>query len=560
MKMKKRIISLVLALIMTSLSISFAVSAGDAGLVRYTVLVLDTSSSTDFYMGNLLVYTADTAISYVKESAKKFIADIQSANGTNYVAIVSYSGESATIISPFSTDLNRLTASINNLSASDNSRSIAKGLQSADTLISGISDNNAIKNVVLFTTGMTDTGDYNYNGHYDDNTVGSDWWNEKEINLYAYANVAYSVAKSLQSKATLHTIGLFQTMTNMFDEKRDEEELMQLLMVTEFFRLVVFNLASSPEYFYYAEDPNDLEFVFGEVASGIIESAPHNPDYIEPIDLPYHSDYNNDPPLVLSYSLAFAIKDVPYSYFLQNNGQTTYWEIGNTLSSHGLKLMPNGEIYGVPKNIGTLTFTVGATGYSVIDPKSHNPMNSAAEIKCTLNVLDSIDANIYIKSDPGYEFTVDNIIITEIRDYEFICNGPYANFAHHVYLNDIELIERGKNSTEFDYDVREGSSIITIYAPTFANKAKNGENILIMEFNEGSGASKTLKKGVLRFTLALGGSANNSGSSANDANNQQYDDKDNPKTGAETGVWFILALALLSSSRVARAYKRKKTI
>ncbi|MCL1792336.1 MAG: VWA domain-containing protein [Oscillospiraceae bacterium] len=492
--------------------------------VHYYVLVLDVSSS----MGSM----GGAPIANLIPAANNFCKQVLASGGENYIAIVAYASN-ADIICHFTNDLSELQAKINALTLGSNTNMIA-ALECADKLLSEKPNGNGITKKILFMSdglpgvGSSESGPYT----------------SSDSAYFMAANATYNKASELKNKGyDIYTLGFFHGVSgnNLSFAERFMKDLQS-------------------QGYYNVTNIDDLDDVFRKIAIDITGNTYHRPEYdYQPGDNNIRN-YNNDPPLVLSYSLAFAIKDVPYSYFLQNNGQTTYWEIGNTLSSHGLKLMPNGEIYGVPKNIGTLTFTVGATGYSVIDPKSHNPMNSAAEIKCTLNVLDSIDANIYIKSDPGYEFTVDNIIITEIRDYEFICNGPYANFAHHVYLNDIELIERGKNSTEFDYDVREGSSIITIYAPTFANKAKNGENILIMEFNEGSGASKTLKKGVLRFTLALGGSANNSGSSANDANNQQYDDKDNPKTGAETGVWFILALALLSSSRVARAYKRKKTI
>jgi hypothetical protein len=142
-----------------------------------------------------IFYTANTAINEVKTSAKKFIEDVQSASGTNYVAIVQYRGSGASVVSPFSTDLAALTSAIDGLYASQNHRSVAAGLQAADALISGISDLNAVKNVVLFTTGMTSDGSYSYNGHYDESTIGSNWRrNDTQIRLYAYANAAYTAA------------------------------------------------------------------------------------------------------------------------------------------------------------------------------------------------------------------------------------------------------------------------------------------------------------------------------------------------------------------------------
>lgn len=141
---------------------------------RYNVLVLDTSASSSFLdsSGNIF-YTADTAIDYVKSSAKKFIEGVQKADGTNYVAIVEYKGSTANVVSEFSTDFVSLNAAIDGLYASQNTRNVAAGLQKADTLINEISNPKAIKNVVLFTTGMTNDGEYSYDGHYNEDTIGS---------------------------------------------------------------------------------------------------------------------------------------------------------------------------------------------------------------------------------------------------------------------------------------------------------------------------------------------------------------------------------------------------
>ena len=43
---------------------------------RYNVLVLDTSSATRFVSNGTTIYTADTALPYVKKASKKFIEDI----------------------------------------------------------------------------------------------------------------------------------------------------------------------------------------------------------------------------------------------------------------------------------------------------------------------------------------------------------------------------------------------------------------------------------------------------------------------------------------------------
>lgn len=229
--------------------------------VRYNVLVLDTSSSSDFRVGGEIIYTADTAIEYMKVSAKKFIEGIENAEGTNYIAIIEYKGEIANTVSSFSTDYDALNNAIDNLSESEHIRNVASGLQTAAALLDGISDPNAIKNVVLFTTGMTNAGDYSYEGHYNENTPGSGWYRmDTGIHLYAYANVAYQIAEALKGKATVYSIGLFQTMENMPEEG---------LEIVQFFKLFAKDLAT-PGHFYDVKDPQDLEFIFGGVADIII--------------------------------------------------------------------------------------------------------------------------------------------------------------------------------------------------------------------------------------------------------------------------------------------------
>lgn len=229
---------------------------------RYNVLVLDTSASSSFLdsSGNIF-YTADTAIDYVKASAKKFIEGVQKADGTNYVAIVEYKGSTANVVSEFSTDFVSLNAAIDGLYASQNTRNVAAGLQKADTLINEISNPKAIKNVVLFTAGMTNDGEYSYDGHYNEDTIGSEWRrSDTQVRLYAYSNAAYAMAETLKSKATVYSVGLFQMMENMPEEG---------LEIVQFFKLISSELATSLEHFYDVKDPNDLEFIFGEIADKV---------------------------------------------------------------------------------------------------------------------------------------------------------------------------------------------------------------------------------------------------------------------------------------------------
>ncbi|MDD6042494.1 MAG: S-layer homology domain-containing protein [Eubacteriaceae bacterium] len=264
----KKLICLFLTIVLVSGMIPVTATAAtgeDSAVTRYTVLVLDTSSTAKFTWDGEPIYTADTAINHVKAAAKSFLKSILYADGKNYVAIVSYKA-TAQVVSEFTDDIDSLSVDIDNLYASGETRDISAGLSIANELISDIQESDTVKkNVVLFTTGMTNNGAYSYDGHYSTDTVGSNWHRtDTGIHLYAYANNAYDVASNVKAQATLYVLGLFQTMKGMPEEGTD---------IAAFFKLTARDLASSDNCFYEVNDPSDLEFEFGEVAEDILSSV-----------------------------------------------------------------------------------------------------------------------------------------------------------------------------------------------------------------------------------------------------------------------------------------------
>lgn len=230
---------------------------------RYTVLVLDNSASTNFSCDGKVFYTADTALPDVKAASRKFVENIDNAPGDNYVAIVSYRNDTSTVVSQFTTDTGKLEGAIDSMYADGYSRSVYNGLTAADELIDAIENQQAIKNVVLFSTGMTSDGIYDYEGHYDSSTIGSDWQVAGTgVKLYAYANKAYEAAEKLKGKCTVYSIGLFNIMDDMPEEGED---------IVQFFKLCACDWASDEEHFYDVKEPNDLKFVFGEIADNIVK-------------------------------------------------------------------------------------------------------------------------------------------------------------------------------------------------------------------------------------------------------------------------------------------------
>lgn len=228
---------------------------------RYTLLLLDNSMSRDFLDYNgAIMYTADTALPYVKEAAKKFLENIKNDLEDNYIAIVSYGDNK--IISEFTDDEDSLLEAIDSL-YNTGEPNVYNGFTLAEQLIDSISDENAIKNVILFTTGMTSGGEYSYTGHYNSSIVGGNWQNTGTgVRLYAYANSAYAAAEALKEKCTIYTIGLFNTLEDMPEQGRN---------VVQFFKLCACDWASSQERFYDVKNPEELEFVFGQVAESIIK-------------------------------------------------------------------------------------------------------------------------------------------------------------------------------------------------------------------------------------------------------------------------------------------------
>ena len=262
----KRWISLILSIMLFVMSLPLmdteAAAENRNHISRYSVLVLDVSGTARFENNGRTIYTADSSINYVKKSANSFLSDLINAEGNNYVAIVAFA-KKASVVLDFTDNISEVIKSVNTLTSHDNVRDINAGLSAANGLFQKV-DSSAVKNTILVTTGMTNEGKYTYDGHYDEETVGSNWRRmDTQIRLYAYANAAYEMAAVLKNSSTLYVLGLFQTMDHMPEEGRE---------IAEFFRLTAFDLATSENTFYDVENPDDIEFVFGEIANNITAS------------------------------------------------------------------------------------------------------------------------------------------------------------------------------------------------------------------------------------------------------------------------------------------------
>lgn len=236
----------------------------------YTVLVLDASGSHSFGDGKgHTIYVADPATNQVKDAATKFSDAILSLDGNHQIAVVSYA-KYATTRSEFTDDDEKIKSSIKNISSGEENVNVGAGLANANALLSGIQDPLAIKNVVIFTTGMTNSGSHSASGKYNSSTPAHTWFHNtdgrsgkssSEYYLYEYANAALAEAQKLHAYANVYSIGLFEEWNDMPQAGQE--------LVT-FFKMFTQDLANPLENFNPVYNKNDINGAFEQVCNSII--------------------------------------------------------------------------------------------------------------------------------------------------------------------------------------------------------------------------------------------------------------------------------------------------
>lgn len=216
---------------------------------RYTVLVLDNSKELNYMNGNNgILYTAPAVLPYLKKTTKEFLNNLFQDGNNEYIAIITYQDKEIYKICDFTNNLSRVQVAVDNISEPKPDKNgergygnLAAAIEHADNLLSKVENKNANKNVVIMTTGLTGCGEYSYIGKYNSNTVGSTWQNSKtQVELYAYANVAYEKACKLKEQANIYSVGMFQIFDDMPVQGQN---------VVQLFQLVAKDLASDGKYF-----------------------------------------------------------------------------------------------------------------------------------------------------------------------------------------------------------------------------------------------------------------------------------------------------------------------
>lgn len=240
----KKAISILLTLIIVfSFGVfSFFSNAVEKETVRYTALILDTSGSM-----------SGTPAQKQKEAAVKFCEAMLNAKGRNYICIIRLNTSSSLGLS-FTDNYSDLETYINRIPASGGTN-INQALTVADTQLSAITEQGAIKNIVLCSDGLPESGSTSSDGPY----TSSDY------SYYRYANAVYNTAESMKPNFSIYTLGFFHSLSGN-----------QLTFGRKFM-----NDIQNAGY-YEVTDPDELIFTFGEIAGDITDS-------VKEIDFTYQS-------------------------------------------------------------------------------------------------------------------------------------------------------------------------------------------------------------------------------------------------------------------------------
>ncbi len=197
---------------------------------RYTVLVIDVSGSM-----------RGTPMQVAKQAASKFCESVLQAEGTNYVALVSYDNYSY-VGCNFTNDLDSLQSAIDVLYANGGTN-IATALDRAGGLLETVTNEEATKNIVLLSDGLPEHGIFTRDGKYS---------RTDHSYSYGYANTAYNEAIALHESTYLYTLGFFHSLRGVN---------------LEFGQRFMKDIQNAG--YYEVTDASKLEFTFGEIAEEI---------------------------------------------------------------------------------------------------------------------------------------------------------------------------------------------------------------------------------------------------------------------------------------------------
>ena len=207
-------------------------------------------------------------------------------------------------------------------------------------------------------------------------------------------------------------------------------------------------------------------------------------------------------PGIITEDIPDGVKYVPYGTMIQNTNKyewnTVEYSIVDGELPGGMELRSNGELYGVPKESGTFTFTVQMRN------SSSNFLTS--ERTFTMTVTENTDANVDGATDTGYELTqrVQDFALGNALDQTLVSEGEYGEFKD-VFLDGDKLVEGT------DYDSASGSTRITIRSQTLRAHDQPGTHTIGIEFRTSD--TNTLYRAAQNYEITDSHSSSQSGGS-----------------------------------------------
>ena len=197
-------------------------------------------------------------------------------------------------------------------------------------------------------------------------------------------------------------------------------------------------------------------------------------------------------PVIRTKSLTDAVKFVPYSYIIStsnmNDRVDVTYELRGKLPAGMSFDSKTGELYGVPRDVGTFSFTVKAY-YSDAEFET-------SSVELSLKVLDNEDETVFKTSDEGYEIVPEEngesgYFGRKISDYRFeldlsqqkemfISNGEFVQFEK-LWLNGQEL------RPGIDYVAEPGSTRLSLFIQAIRDKFGKGRNTISAQYRVSTG-------------------------------------------------------------------------
>ena len=217
-------------------------------------------------------------------------------------------------------------------------------------------------------------------------------------------------------------------------------------------------------------------------------------------------------PSITTKEVPEAVKYVPYGTMIQNSNKyswnTVRYEVWEGELPGGMVVRPNGELYGVPTEVGEFTFTVRMTN-------SYSSFGSSFR-QFTLVVQENTDANVEGQTDLNYELTerVTYDYNSGLGDQLMVSQGEYGEFVA-LWLDGVKLTEG------VDYTSESGSTRITIASQTLEGNKAQGTHTLGVEFRTTD--NNTLRRAAQNYVLDGKGSFEDGN---NDSGNDDNSDND----------------------------------